>query len=179
MSDDSRQEDRPGASGPGTIRLHRPDVCVAALIIAICVGLFAHTFWFDQVPSSLAQNVQPAVFPRLLLVTVAAIALIIPFEYHRKLRVGIDLDSHRRSPVGRDVLTTALALVVMVAALPWLGALPALVLIAAGLPILWGERRWAILAPYVALFPLAVLWLFSEVLQVTFPRGFFGSFFFQ
>lgn len=177
MNSDRHERNSSGADSPGTRLLHRPDIYVAAVILAMCAALFARTFWFDQVPSSLAQNVQPAVFPRLVLFAIAVVALIIPFEYRRKLRQGIDLDSGRRQPIGSSVLITAAALVVMVSALPWLGALPALALIAAGLPVLWGERRWKILIPYIVLFPLAVLWLFSEMLQVTFPRGLFGHLF--
>lgn len=178
MNGDPRGRGDSGARSPGILSAHRPDIYVAAVVLAVSAALFARTFWFDQVPSSLAQNVQPAVFPRLILVTIAIIALIIPFEFHRKLRAGIDLDSNRREPIGRSVPITAGALIAMVAALPWLGALPALLLIAGGLPILWGERRWKILLPYIVLFPLSVLWLFSEVLQVTFPRGFFANFLF-
>lgn len=179
MSDASRDRDRGGAGpeGPAPAKPHRPDVYVAGVVLALAALLFAVTFTFDRVPSSLAQNVQPAMFPRLVLIVIALIALVIPFEHHRKLRRGIDLDSERRDSLPAIVPATALVLVLLVATLPWLGALPALVLIAAILPVLWGERRWKILVPYVVLFPVAVLWLFSEVLLVTFPRGLVGDIF--
>lgn len=175
MSSDRHDREKSGARSPGVFATHRPDIVVAAIVLAIVVALFARTFWFDSVPSSLAQNVQPTVFPRLILIAIAIIALILPFEHHRKIGSGIDLDSDRREPISKAVWVTGLALIVMVAAMPWLGALPALLLIAAGLPLLWGERRFKVLVPYVAIFPLAVLWLFSEILQVTFPRGVFAS----
>lgn len=180
MSEASREQGRhndAGPAGPASFRPHRPDLYVAAIVLAVSAGLFARTFSFDRVPASLAQNVQPPDFPRLVLIVIAAIALILPFEYNRKIRHGVDLDSDRRQALGRIVPVTGLALVLFVTALPWLGALPALVLIAGVMPVLWGERRWKILVPYIVLFPLSVLWLFSEVLQVTFPRGLFGNIF--
>lgn len=173
----NRQNRGAEAESSAPLTIHRPDIYVAAVVLVICAALFARTFWFAEVPSSLAQNVQPALFPRLVLIVIAAIALWLPFEYHRKLARGIDLDAERRDPLGWLVPVTALALVVFVAAMPWLGAYPALLMVTAGLPILWGERRWKILLPYVVIFPLLVLFLFSEVLQVTFPRGLVGSIF--
>ena len=163
-------------SSPG-LRIHRPDLWVAIVVWAICGLLFARTYWFDSVPSSLAQNVQPPAFPRLVLITIALITLIIPFEHFRKLRSGIDLDEERSEKLSPIVTITAVILLGLVAAMPILGALPALILVTVVLPILWGERRWKALIPFILLFPLAVLFLFAEVLQVTFPRGLFGGVF--
>ncbi|EAR52693.1 hypothetical protein OG2516_00664 [Oceanicola granulosus HTCC2516] len=164
-----------GADGSPNFRVHRPDIWVTFIVLSICAALYLRTFWFDSVPDSLAQNVQPPTFPRLVLGVIAAISLLIPFEYHRKLKSGIDLDEERAEPLKPIVLITAGLLLALVAAMPLLGALPALVLVTAALPLLWGERRWKLLIPFIVIFPLAVLFLFSEVLQVTFPRGLFGD----
>lgn len=179
MNETSRKTgvgDGGGESSPG-FRIHRPDLWVAIVVWAICGVLYARTYWFDSVPSSLAQNVQPTTFPRLVLITIALITLILPFEHFRKLRSGIDLDEERSEKLSPVVPITAAILVGLVAVMPILGALPALILVAIVLPILWGERRWKVLVPYILLFPLAVLFLFAEVLQVTFPRGLFGGVF--
>jgi putative tricarboxylic transport membrane protein len=157
--------------------VHRPDLYVAGFVLAICGLLFLRTFWFDTVPSSLAQNVQPTLFPRLVLIATAAIALILPFEYGQKLRQGIDLDAERRDRPKPIAYVTAVALVVFVGLMPWLGTFAGLIIIAAALPLMWGERRWKFLIPYIVLFPLALMWLFSEVLQVTFVPGIFGHLF--
>lgn len=180
MSNDPRGHGEGGGETDGSppLTMHRPDIFVSAIVLVICGILFAATFRFEEVPSSLAQNVQPADFPRLVLLCIALVALILPFEHHRKLPQGIDLDAERRDPPAPIVYATAAALVVFVAALPWLGPLPALALITVGLPVLWGERRWKILIPYVLLFPIAILFLFAEVLQVTFPRGLTGGIFY-
>jgi len=167
--------EEPAGFSPST--LHRPDIFVAGIILVLCSLLFARTFWFDLVPDSLAQNVQPTDFPRLVLITVAVIALLIPFEYKRKLRRGIDLDSDRRDPIPMAVYATSFALVAFVGITPWLGTFASLLFISAGLPLMWGERRWKFLVPYVVLFPTAVMWLFSVVLQVNFLPGVIGHIF--
>ncbi len=160
-----------GAASP---RVHLLDVYVAGVVLAICGALYLRTFWFDSVPSSLAQNVQPAVFPRLVLAVTAVLALLLPFEHYRQLRRGIDLDEERRSRPPAVVFVTAAALVLFVGVMPWLGTFAGLLLISGLLPLLWGERRWRILVPYALIFPTAVIWLFSQVLRVTFLPGIFG-----
>lgn len=180
MSNDPSDHGHGGGEPKGSpsFKMHGPDIVVTAIVLVICALLYARTYWFDTVPSSLAQNVQPAMFPRLVLICIAAIALILPFEYYRKLKRGIDLDSDRREFPPRLVWVTGAALIVFVAALPLLGALPALLIIAIAMPLMWGERRWKILVPYVIIFPISVLFLFAEVLRVTFPRGITGGIFY-
>ncbi|WP_211242019.1 tripartite tricarboxylate transporter TctB family protein [Roseivivax halodurans] len=150
---------------------------MALVVITICAFLYVNTYWFDSVPSSLAQNVLPTTFPRLVLVVIMAITVFLPFEYARKIERGIDLDEERADRPDMIVWITGVALVGFLLAFPWLGALPALILIAVAMPLMWGERRWKILVPYAALFPLAVYLLFSQVLRVNFPRGAFSSLF--
>lgn len=178
MSDPRDHKD--GAAGekpPAASAVHRPDLIVAGVIFAVCAGLFANTFWFDSVPSSLAQNVQPPTFPRLVLFVIVAITCFLPFEYQRKLAKGVDLDEERSDGIHWIVPATGVLLVLLVGAMPTLGAYPALLLICGVLPVAWGERRWLVLLIYVVIFPLAVLFLFSEILQVTFPGGIFGRLF--
>jgi len=158
-------------------RPHRPDLYVSAVVLLITALLFLRTFWFDSVPDSLAQNVQPAMFPRLILIVIAVIAVMLPFEYGQKIRSGIDLDSDRREPIPPIVWSTGAALLVFVGVMPWLGTFVGLVMCAALLPLLWGERRWKILVPYVVIFPTAVTWFFAEVLRVTFLPGVVGHLF--
>ena len=180
MSNDPRDHSAGGGGPQGSpsFRVHPTDAVVAAIVLLICVLLYARTYWFDSVPDSLAQNVQPTTFPRLVLIVIAAIAVMLPFEYHRKLGRGIDLDEERSSRLPATVWITGGALILFVAALQVLGALPALLIITVALPLMWGERRWKILVPYIAIFPIGVLFLFSDILQVTFPRGITGGIFY-
>jgi putative tricarboxylic transport membrane protein len=55
-----------------------------------------------------------------------------------------------------------------VLAFQWLGIMPAMVLLCLGLPVLWGERRWHLVLPFGVGFPLAVYFLFAQVLEVHF-----------
>lgn len=163
--------------GPATSRIHRLDTIVALIVLAVCAILFWRTLTFPSAPASLAQNVQPWMFPQLLLLLIAVLALFLPFEHLQKRRQGIDLDDDRRSRPQPIVFITAVAILVLVGTMPWLGTYIGLLIAAAGLPLLWGERRYKILIPYALLFPTALVWLFAGALQVSFLPGITGYLF--
>ena len=162
---------------PATSRIHRVDTIVALIVLAICAILFWRTLLFDTVPASLAQNVQPAMFPQMLLLLIAVLALFLPFEHLQKRKQGIDLDEDRRQRSKPIVFITALVMLALIIIMPWLGTYIGLIIAAAGLPLLWGERRYKILVPYALLFPTALIWLFAGALQVSFLPGITGYLF--
>lgn len=162
---------------PATSRFHRLDTIVALIVLGICAILYWRTLTFPSAPPSLAQDVQPAMFPQMLLFMIAVMALFLPFEHLQKRKQGIDLDEDRRHKPKPIVFTTALATIVFVGVMPWLGTYIGLLIAAAALPLLWGERRLKILVPYVLLFPTALIWLFAGALQVSFLPGITGYLF--
>lgn len=162
--------------GPASA-FHRTDVAVAAVLLALVAFLYWTTFSFDEIPASLAQNVQPTLFPRLVLLFIALAALALPFEHIVKRRQGIDVDQARRTPPKPIVYVTAVAMFVFVAAMMWIGTYLALIALAGVLPALWGERRLKLLIPYALIFPTVVMWFFAGVLEVTFLQGPLGQVF--
>jgi putative tricarboxylic transport membrane protein len=56
----------------------------------------------------------------------------------------------------------------------WLGTIVTVVLITALLPLLWGERRWKYLIPFVIIFPAVVIVLFKVLFSVNFEPGVIG-----
>ena len=177
MVDPARREQREDGGVGLASSLHVVDCVVAAVIVAGCAFLLWETTNFAKIPHGLAQNVPPALFPRLLLVVIAGMALLLPFEHIQKRAQGIDLDDARRDRIRPITYLTALALTVVVVVVPWLGTLPAMVLACAVLPILWGERRWWLIAVYALALPTAVTLLFVGGLDVRFIPGIAGPLF--
>ena len=157
--------------------VHKVDLAVTAVIVALCAFLFWDTTTFEKVPPSLAQNVPPTLFPRLLLLLIVVMALFLPFEHVQKRAQGIDLDKERSDRVRPITLVTALALLGIVLVMPWLGTLPALVVSCALLPVMWGERRWWLVALYAIAFPLVITYVFVAGLEVNFLPGIAGHVF--
>lgn len=153
--------------------VHRVDLLLAALLLALCAWLYALTTRFEEVPDLFAQDVPPAFFPRLLLWLIALLTLLLPFE-RRLFGNGPQLDKGRARPVGAMTLLTIALLGLLVLLIPLLGTYLVLIGVCLLLPLLWGERRWRLIIPYALLFPTAVMLLFAQVLKVYFEPGMFG-----
>jgi putative tricarboxylic transport membrane protein len=152
-------EERPDPGGHGSGP--PSDIFVGIAILAFCAVAYGITLTFDQAPAAVAQNVQPATFPRLVIVVIAALTVAMMVS-SRALPV------ERPGPVKPMIFASAAVMVAFVLAFSWLGILPAMLLLCAGLPLLWGERRLFLVLPFAVLFPAAVYLLFAEVLGVYF-----------
>jgi putative tricarboxylic transport membrane protein len=154
--------------------INRTDLVVGVVLLAVCGALYVVTSTFDEVSPLFAQDMPPERFPRMLLWIIGALSLALPFEQWLRKEKGKILDSGRKTPVLSIAYLTAGFLVLTVLAIKLIGTFLVLVVVCIGLPLLWGERRWKILVPFVVLFPAAVMLLFSHVLGVYFDAGVFG-----
>jgi len=176
-SHEGRNATRPARKRSGGIfpsYVHRIDLAIAVLILAGCIVLFAVTTTFDEVSNLLAQNIPPEFFPRLVLYFIALLALFLPFEHIAHTRRGDNIDSDRSNRIKRMPYMTAGLLILIVIAMPYLGAILTMVAVCILLPLLWGERRWRFILPFAILFPLAVTVIFNQILLVYFEPGVFN-----
>lgn len=140
------------------------DVVVGACILVFCAVAYAVTSTFDEAPAALAQNVQPARFPQLVLAVMAVLTLVV-------MARGFVLPEPRRDRVKAMVIASAAVMVGFVLAIDALGFFEATAVLCLVLPLLWGERRLYLLLPYAVGLPTALWLLFVQVLDVHFPRG--------
>lgn len=150
------------------------DAILAGVLIAIC-GFF---YWVSSnfpVPGLfLGDNVLPEQFPRLLLAAIGVLALLLPLEHRLELDRWPLIRKSRSAPIGGATFVTMGFLLVLVGIGEWLGTILTIFFAAAGLPILWGERRWLLILIYAVVFTAIVTYLFSIVLSVYFVPGVFG-----
>jgi putative tricarboxylic transport membrane protein len=137
------------------------DLIVGGCILLFCAAAYGVTLTFAQAPAVVAQNVQPATFPRLVLGVIAVLTVAM-------MILGRGPAARRRAPVPAMTWLSAAIAVGFVLAFQWLGIVPAMMLLCLGLPVLWGERRWHLVIPFGLGFPLAVYLLFAELLDVHF-----------
>jgi putative tricarboxylic transport membrane protein len=130
-------------------------------VLLFCLATYLVTIGFKQAPPALAQNVQPATFPRLVLAVMAVLAIVIIFNSFRG-------PEKRPKTIKLMVWPSAAVMIGFIIAFDILGILPAMMLLCFGLPILWGERRLHLIIPYAIGFPLAIYWLFAMALGVHF-----------
>jgi hypothetical protein len=150
---------RPAPAG----RLPR-DLVPGLVLLAFCGWVYWLSLSIPLAPAALAQNVQPATFPRGVVgVIVALTALMMVLGLGRQ-------EKARRAPKA-VVLVTAALMVAFVVAFGMLGPVAAMMLFCLGMPVIWGAKVSGGLVAYALLFPLAVYMLFGVALDVYFPRG--------
>jgi len=137
------------------------DAIAGTAVLAFCLGAYLITLTFRKAPAAIAQNVQPATFPRMVLVVMAVLAAIIIFKSFRAV-------DKPQKPIKPMVWLSAIVMPGFVIAFYLLGILPAMILLCFLLPLLWGERRFHFIVPYSILFPAAIYVLFAIVLKVHF-----------
>ena len=171
-----------GTGGEGTESrfsslVHRTDLTLAVVILAVCGVLYYLTTRFEKVPALMSQNIPPEWFPRILIWVIAILTVIIPFEHlmHKKGKKHLDEDrSARIKPIS---IYSAILLCCIVVSMPWLGTFITLILICTLMPILWGEKRVKVLLPFAVIFPALVALLFTKVLGVFFEPGIWSKLF--
>lgn len=146
------------------------DIPMGIAIILFSALVYYLTTTFDEVPAAMAQGIPPTQFPRLLIAIMSALAVIMMFQTRGQ-------EPKKRKPVPRVAFLSAALLVVFVAIVDWFGIIAAMFLFCIALPIAWGERRFGPILIYASIFPVLVYLLFSRVMEVNFPLGFFGQFF--
>ncbi len=173
MSEEKSKKDGPAVpEQPGLV--HPVDLVIMIIILSICGALYYVTTSFEEVSEMLSQNIPPEFFPRLVMLLIAILALALPFEHLFQRRRGNDLDSKRRKKLRPLSYLTALVLVLLAFAMPYLGTFLTMIVVCLILPWLWGERRLRLIVPFAMLFPLAVTLVFNRVLGVYFEPGIFG-----
>lgn len=168
----SEEEKREGASAFPFV--HRTDLALTLLILAVCGLLYYVTAGFEEVSELLSQNIGPEWFPRLLIWTIVLLSLALPFEHLMRKQQAASIDEDRANRIKPISFFTALLLASVVATIPLFGTFIAMILACVLLPLLWGERRLKLLIPYIFLFPATVAILFTQVLKVFFEPGLWG-----
>lgn len=161
-----------GASPSGW--LNNADIYIAILILAFCLLAWHHTTLWEQPMAAFTGVVPPAWFPRLVLGCIMALAIFLPIEQRLKGEAGAELDKDRSTRIKPITYITTVVTVSIAASMEWLGTVVTIILICIILPLMWGERRWVILAPFVVLFPIVVIILFKVLFSVNFEPGVIG-----
>lgn len=157
---DHPETDGRAADEASAARIPR-DAIVGAAILAFCLTAWLVTLGFKEAPAVIAQNVQPATFPRMVLLVMAILtAVIIALSFRRP--------DKPLKPLKPMLWPSAVIMPGFVLAFDLLGFLPAMILLCVFLPLLWGERRLTLIIPYSIIFPVTIYLLFAVALKVRF-----------
>ena len=142
----------------------RDEFKVCLVIILVSVALLITTFTFDIVPPILNRGIQPATFPKALLILIILMSLLIyylaiknPWKVEKKLPKSFFL-----------TLLSFFIFVVISKTLDFFLAISALSIFVS---YYWGEKRIFYLLLVGIIFPVLVFIFFETILGLRFPPG--------
>ena len=142
----------------------RDEFKVCLVIILTSVALLITTFTFDIVPPILNRGIQPATFPKALLILIIVMSLLIyylatknPWKVEKKLPKSFYL-----------TILSFFIFVVISKTLDFFLAISALSIFVS---YYWGEKRISYLLLVGIIFPVIVFVFFETILGLRFPPG--------
>ena len=142
----------------------RDEFKVSFIIIFISVILLITTFSFDMVPPILNRGIQPATFPKALLILIITMTLIVyylatknPWKLEKKLP--------------RTFFLTLLSFVIFIVVSKTLDFFLAISALSIFVSFCWGEKRLIYLLLVGIIFPMVVFIFFETILGLRFPSG--------
>ena len=142
----------------------RDEFKVSFIIILISLALLITTFTFDIVPPILNRGIQPATFPKALLVLIIVMTLLIyyfatknPWKVQKKLP--------------KSFFLTLLSFLIFVVISNTLDFFLAISVLSIFVSYCWGEKRIIYLLLVGIIFPVIVFVFFETILGLRFPPG--------
>ena len=137
---------------------------VSFVIIFVSAILLITTFTFDIVPPILNRGIQPATFPKALLILIITMTLIIyyfatknPWKVEKKLP--------------KSFFLTLLSFVIFIIVSKTLDFFLAISVLSIFVSYCWGEKRLFYLLLVGIIFPIIVFIFFETILGLRFPPG--------
>ena len=150
----------------------RDEFKVSFIIIFISFILLISTFSFDIVPPILNRGIQPATFPKALLVLIISLNLIIYY-----LSIKKPWKVQKKLP--KTFFLTLLSFLIFVIISKTLDFFLAISLLSFFVSYYWGERRIFYLALVSIIFPIIVFIFFETILGLRFPPGIITNIYYQ
>ena len=137
---------------------------VLSLIIITSFILLIVTFTFDIVPPILNRGIQPATFPKALLVLIICLTLIVYF-------LSLKFPWKKEKKLPKSFYITLYNFILFIVIAKTLDFFLAISVLSFLVSYFWGERRIIALLLVSILFPIIVFVFFETILGLRFPPG--------
>jgi len=145
---------------------------VSFIIIFISTILLITTFSFDIVPPILNRGIQPATFPKALLVLIISLTLIIYYLSNKK-----PWKVEKKLP--KTFYLTLISFLLFILISKTLDFFLAISVLSIFVSYYWGERRIFYLLLVSIIFPIIVFIFFETILGLRFPPGIITNIYYQ
>tara|TARA_Y100001970_G_C13981254_1_gene723271 strand:- start:382 stop:888 length:507 start_codon:yes stop_codon:yes gene_type:complete len=145
-----------------------------ACFVILLFSLFAFivTFTFDQVPPILNRGIQPATFPKILLILIICLTSFLYF-------LSIKSPWSTGNKLERPFYLTLFILILFVLIAKFLDFFLAIGTLSFLISFFWGERRIYYLFIVSIIFPIIVFIFFETILGLRFPSGIITNFYYN
>ena len=145
---------------------------VSFIIILISTILLISTFTFDIVPPILNRGIQPATFPKGLLVLIIILTSVV---YYLSLKKPWDI----KNKLPKSFYLTLLSFIFFIIVSKTLDFFLGISLLSVFVSYCWGERRIIYLLLVSIIFPIIVFIFFETILGLRFPPGIITNIYYQ
>ena len=145
---------------------------VSFTIILVSTILLISTFTFDIVPPILNRGIQPATFPKGLLLLIICLTLIVFY-----LSIKKPWKIEKKLP--KTFFLTLFSFILFVIVSKTLDFFLAISLLSIFVSYCWGERRLFYLILVSIIFPIIVFIFFETILGLRFPPGIITNIYYQ
>ena len=150
----------------------RDEFKVFFIIILVSIFLLISTFSFDKVPPILNRGIQPATFPKALLVLIISLTFVVYFLSTKKpWKLGKKLP--------KTFYLTLIGFLLFVLISKTLDFFLAISILSIFVSYCWGERRVFYLLLVSIIFPIIVFIFFETILGLRFPPGIITNIYYQ
>lgn len=142
----------------------KEEFIVSFIIVFVSIILLITTFTFDIVPPILNRGIQPATFPKALLILIIGLTLIIYY-------ISIKKPWKIKKKLPKSFFLTLFSFVLFVFISKSLDFFLAISALSIFVSYCWGEKRIFYLFIVGIIFPLIVFIFFETILGLRFPAG--------
>ena len=145
---------------------------VIFVIVFVSSILLYFTFSFEEVPPILNRGIQPATFPKALLILIISLSLIVYF-----LSIKVPWKIEKKLP--NSFYITLVSFIIFSAISVTLDFFLGISVLSILVSFFWGERRIFYLFLVSIIFPLVVFIFFETILGLRFPNGIITNFYYN
>ena len=145
---------------------------VSFIVILISTILLISTFSFDIVPPILNRGIQPATFPKALLILIIGLTSIVYFLSKKK-----PWKIEKKLP--KPFYLTLISFLLFILISKTLDFFLAISVLSVFVSYYWGERRFFYLLLVSIIFPIIVFIFFETILGLRFPPGIITNIYYQ
>ena len=145
---------------------------VSVVILIFSIFAFINTFYFDTVPPILNRGIQPATFPKMLLILIIFLTSLTYF-------LSLKTPWKKGAKLEKTFFQTLFVFLLFVLVTIYLDFFLAIAVLSFLISFFWGERRIIYLFLVTILFPVIVFIFFETILGLRFPNGILTNFYYS